>query len=120
MTVAREQLSVKKALWRPVLPETTLLAMICMVDMALTIVLIGMGVAREANPVLSSLVQVGIWAFAIVKTASFVVPLAIIEAIRPLSPKFIERAVQLGLIGYLITYGCGVAHLNRAFIPFLS
>ncbi len=120
MTIGRQHLSVEKALRRPVLPETALFAMICVVDMALTIVLILMGVAKEANPLLASLVSIGLWAFTAVKTASFLVPLAIIEYIRPISPTFIERALQIGLVGYLVAYGIGVVTVNRAFIPFLG
>ncbi len=120
MAFGRHQLTIGKALWRPVLPETALLAMICVIDMAVTIMLIGMGLAREANPVLASSVSVGMWAFAAVKTASFIVPLAIIEVIRPMAPRFIERAVQIGLIGYILVYGIGVFSLNRSLLPFLS
>jgi hypothetical protein len=120
MPIGWKQISFKKALWRPVLPETALFAMICVVDMALTIVLIVMGLAKEANPVLASLLEIGFWAFTAFKTVSFILPLAIIEVIRPLQPKFIERALQLGVAGYLIAYGVGVLAVNRAFIPFFT
>jgi hypothetical protein len=120
MVIGNWQISVGNALWKPVLAETALFAMVCVVDMVFTIVLVIMGVAKEANPFLATLMQIGFWAFTAVKTASFLVPLAIIEVIRPLQPRFIERALQVGLAGYLAFYVFGVCSINRAFLPFMS
>jgi hypothetical protein len=81
--------------------------MLCAADMMVTVVLIKLGHAKEANPLLGLLLQNSLPAFAAVKTISFLLPLATLEVYRPLRPRFIERAVQAGLLGYLLLYVFG-------------
>lgn len=85
---------------------------ICLIDLLHTIVLVGTGVAVEANPLLAPIIAHSWLAFALVKAASFMVPLAIIEAIRPLRPHFIRRALRLGAIAYVLVYAISFLNVN--------
>ncbi len=92
---------------RRVLVETWLLALICILDMASTLVLVRMGLAREANPLLAWSLEGSGAAFVLIKTFSFLVPLAIIEGLRERCPKFIPWALRAGAVGYLLVYVVG-------------
>jgi hypothetical protein len=50
--------------------------------------------------------------FAMVKAISFLVPLTILESLRPLSPKFIRLALRTGAIAYLAVYAIAFLQVN--------
>lgn len=97
---------------RAILPETAVVALIGLLDLAHTIFLVGIGVAVEANPLLAPVIAKSWVLFALVKAASFLIPLTIIESIRPLSPKFIRFALRAGAIAYVTVYGLAFLHVN--------
>jgi hypothetical protein len=104
-----------RALNRPVLWETTILALLCIVDTFFTVLLVRLGVAVEANPLLAPFAAAGIGEFVMVKTIFFVPPLAILECLRPFRPRFVQFCLRAGIVGYLLVYAIGeigVHHLH--------
>jgi len=97
--------------------ETWLLLAIGLVDLASTLYLIRMGLAREANPVMAwYLVHFGTWAFCAAKTTMLVCPLVILEWARRIKPYLGLWALRIALVGYLFVY-LGVAwRTNEAYI----
>ena len=67
---------------RFVLPETTLLVTLCTWDMLYTLYCVRAGVAREANPALQKTLAHSNTAFLVVKGATFLVPVVVLEVIR--------------------------------------
>ncbi len=106
-----QPVSLTQAIRRPILYETFALAMLCLLDMAYTVAVVRTGLATESNPLMAPLIAHSNWAFVLVKSLTFVVPLLIIEIIRPLSPKFIRRALHLGAVAYVLTYLIGRLHI---------
>ncbi|MEZ0325476.1 MAG: DUF5658 family protein, partial [Fimbriimonas sp.] len=105
--------------YRFVMPETTVLASICLLDTVLTVGLIGVGAAYEANPVFRAALAYGIGGFVLVKLATFMVPLLILEIIRDLCPRFIQASLRVGIIGYLAVYFFGSLLVNGK-LPFYT
>jgi hypothetical protein len=102
--------SVKKgfdALQQPVTRATVLLAVICFLDTVYTLWAVRVGIAKEANPLMSSLLADGDLPFLVGKGLSFIAPLTLLELMRPKSPRFIPVALNLGAIGYLAVYVVG-------------
>jgi hypothetical protein len=97
---------------KPVLHETTLLAIICIVDLASTVVLLGLGVAKEANPVLQPFVAMGIPAFIGAKLLYSIGPLTLLEIIRTWRPNLVKWALRAGVVGYLSTYVIGTLRIH--------
>lgn len=96
-----------------VLPETILLALICIADMLQTLYVVGNKLAVEANPVLARAMDYSPWAFILLKSVTFLAPLTAVELLRPRSPQFIRLALRLGAVGYLVVYLVGSLHINH-------
>src|SRR4051812_35875559 len=94
----------RRALRRPILAETVAIAIICTIDLAHTIFFVASGRAVEANPLLAPVIAQSWLSFAFVKATSFLIPLLILEALRPLSPRFIKLALRAGAIAYMSVY----------------
>jgi hypothetical protein len=90
-----------------VLSETVWLALICMVDTALTIYLVKQGLAVESNPLLAWTFRYGTGLFVAAKIASFTPALVVIEGLRPRLGDFAKTALRLGIVGYLAFYFLG-------------
>lgn len=100
---------------RPVLGATVFMTLLCFLDTASTLVVVRSGLAQESNPLLSPFLAQSDFQFVLVKGLSFVVPLVLLEILRPRSPKFIEAALKLGVVGYVALYlgGSVLLHLPR-------
>jgi hypothetical protein len=101
-----------RRLHRPVMWETLTIAIICFVDMAWTIAAVKMGVAREGNPVMGTLMERGILWFALGKMLSFLLPLAGLELLRERIPKFVSLSMRVGLVAYILIYTIGSINLS--------
>jgi hypothetical protein len=98
---------IASALRRPVLWETVVLALLCVIDTFSTVVLLKMGLAIEANPLLQPFVRQGLAVFVFAKSALFVSPLAILEGLRALRPQFVQVCLRAGIVGYVLVYVVG-------------
>jgi hypothetical protein len=92
------------------MPETAIFAGFCLLDMISTIIFLRSGMAVEGNPVMAPLLHHhgDYIPFVLGKMASFLVPLAGLEIIRPLAPDLIRRCLQIATVGYLFIYFCGM------------
>jgi hypothetical protein len=104
---------------RFVLPETRALAALGLFDLLATVYLIATHKAHEANPLFATIMTAfGPTGFVVCKALLLAVPLIIAEKARSRSPVFVRRALQVGLIAYvlllLFAYHTGIAAL---FVP---
>src|SRR5438128_1700237 len=88
-------------------PETQVLAAICVFDMLTTIYFVKTGAAVEANPLLAVAFKYGYLSFALAKLVISLVPLALIETLRPSRPQFCTVMLRIGIAGYVICYFLG-------------
>lgn len=98
-----------------VLPETVLLFCICLIDMLQTLYVVRSGLAIEANPILSQVMNYSPWAFVSLKSVTFLAPLGAVELLRPKNPEFIRQALRFGSYGYMLVYVFGTLHINNIF-----
>ena len=101
------------ALRRPVLWETMILALLCIVDTFFTILLIKLGIAVEANPLLAPFAAAGVAPFVLVKTACFAPALAILECLRAIKPQFVQLCLRAGIAGYVLVYTLGEIGIHK-------
>ncbi|HEY0868630.1 MAG TPA: DUF5658 family protein [Fimbriimonas sp.] len=88
------------------------IAAICLIDTAITVVLVTSGVAVEANPLLNWSFRYGAAMFVAAKTFWFLPPLLVIEAMRARNDRFVKFALRFGLVGYLLVYFGGTLALH--------
>jgi hypothetical protein len=100
------------ALRRPVLWETIVLALLCLIDTFSTVVLLKLGIAIEANPILEPFARQGMAIFVLAKSVSFLPPLAILEGLRAVRPDFVKVCLRAGIAGYLLVYLVGSLGLH--------
>lgn len=108
------KVKVRESFLRPVTGATTLLAWVCFFDTFYTLWAVRSGIAQESNPLMRALLNHGDYPFLIIKGLLFLVPLATLELLRPLSPRFINGALRLGAASYLVMYGVGSFIVHRA------
>lgn len=98
---------------RYVLPETTLLMVIGLLDMLSTIYLLATGQMREGNPLFDAILHtfgpVGFIAF---KALLLGGPLALAEWARKHNEPFVRSALRMGVLLYVGFYLINVARLN--------
>jgi hypothetical protein len=103
----------REALSRRVTNATVILVSMCFLDMAHTLFAVRMGIAHEANPLLAPFLEMSDAWFLIVKGASFVVPLTIVELLRAQKPKFTQNILNLGACAYPTFYILGSLLVHR-------
>lgn len=99
---------------RPIRWESAALAALCTADMISTLYWVRTHKAVEANPLMAGSLAHSDVAFLALKLASYLVPIAILETLRPIRPEAVVRALRVCLGGYLALYVLGtfgVAHL---------
>lgn len=95
------------SLRRPVLRESAALACVCTLDMVSTLYLIRAHIAIESNPWMALPLAHSDAAFLVVKGATYLVPITILELLRPIQPELVPRAMRACLFGYLALYLLG-------------
>lgn len=83
--------------------------------MSHTVYVVSSGLAVEGNPLLAPVIKQSWVLFAWVKALSFLIPLGAVEALRPLNPEFVKRAMRYGSIGYIAFYVIGSLQINHVF-----
>ena len=96
---------------RPVLWESLALTAVCTADMVSTLYLVRAHLAVESNALLSGSLSHSDASFLLLKGASYVVPIAILELLRTLRPDVVLRALRACLAGYIALYLLGTLGL---------
>ncbi|MFM9873488.1 MAG: DUF5658 family protein [Fimbriimonadaceae bacterium] len=104
---------IRDALSRRVTNATVILVSLCFLDMAHTLFAVRMGIAREANPLMAPFIEMGDASFLLVKGASFVIPLTVVELLRAKKPKFTQAVLNLGAVAYPTVYILGSLVVHR-------
>ena len=84
--------------------ESVILIGICLADLLATLFLIGNGGAREGNPVMEYYLKAGTGSFVMAKLVLLFLPIFIAEWCRQFKPKFVQRMLQLAIVGYVGMY----------------
>jgi hypothetical protein len=77
---------------------------ICVADTLLTLLLLGLGLAKEANPLMAFLLDFGVSAFCFVKLGTVLALVLLAEWYKRQNPAFVRQALRLGIIVYIGTY----------------
>ena len=94
-------------------PESLILATICLLDLGTTIFWVTYREAMEGNPIMAFyLHHGGTPAFIAAKMVLLTMPLLIAEWARLTNPRFVQRALRVGIAAYLTLYVLGVVHIN--------
>ncbi len=102
-----------------IMRETWVMGVICLLDLILTIGLIHAGLAREANPVMLALLNMGLLWFIAFKCAYTLGPLALLEMVGRRYPQVVQKYMRIGITLYvgfhLVNIGCALLapHLAR-------
>ena len=96
--------------------ETLVLALIGLADLIATVLLVHGGRFTEGNPVLGYYMRAGLLPFAAAKALLTLGPLAVLEILRPRSPRFITAALRVGIGAYVAVYVVGVCQINATAI----
>lgn len=97
---------------RSLLRESVMLATICTADMLTTLYWVRNGMAVESNPLFVGPLAHSDATFLLLKGASYLVPIAILEALRSVQPEAVVRALRACLIGYVALYALGLIGLS--------
>lgn len=92
--------------------ESTVLAFLCIADLAATVWLVASGQAREANPIMGFYFGIGVSAFILAKTLLTLAPIFVLELLRLHRPRTVQRLLRVGILLYVLTYGIGVWWTN--------
>jgi hypothetical protein len=96
----------------PVKNESILLAVICMADLFSTVVLVRLGIASEANPILGWYLAQGVGMFVAAKTFLSIAPIAGLEIVGWRYPRLARLALRAGIVGYIAIYGIGSLQIH--------
>lgn len=92
--------------------ESILLIFISLIDALFTILVISMGKAVEANPLMAECIRFGFGHFFLVKLCTVVPLVALAEWYRKRNPVFIRKALRAGIIGYVSIYFSALLIVN--------
>ena len=77
---------------------------ICIADAVLTVALVSLGFAREANPLMARCLSHGLITFYSIKLGVSLCAVAAAELYAKLNPVFVRKALQTGTVAYLSLY----------------
>lgn len=92
--------------------ESLVLAVICVIDLLVTLWMIQNGSATEGNPILNYYLEISLGAFILAKLLLSIGPITILEALRARHPRSIRLLLRLCIVLYLLIYSAGSLHLN--------
>ena len=97
---------------RPLLRESVVLATVCTADMLSTLYWVRNGMAVESNPLFVTPLAHSDVTFLVLKGASYLVPITVLEALRSVQPGAVVRALRACLVGYVALYALGLIGLG--------
>jgi hypothetical protein len=99
-----------------VLPETTAIVVLGLVDMALTCYLISTGQAHEGNPLMAGVLsRWGPAGLIAAKAGLLAAPVALLECARSQRPALVRGLLRLALAVYAALWGYGVLQLSLSY-----
>lgn len=99
---------------RFVLAETILLVTLCTWDMLYTLICVRLGFAHEENPMLKGTIAHSDIAFLVVKGATFLVPVFVLELIRCIRPRLVTNVMRFVFVAYALIYTLGSLIASKA------
>lgn len=106
-------MSARQLLRAPVYWESVVLCLLCLVDALVTVLVIGKGWAKEANPLMAFFIEQGVFVFLVAKVASFLPGVVACEYLKSRNPSFALLAIRAGTLGYLAVYVIGDLRINN-------
>ena len=95
-----------------IMRETWVMGIICLLDLVLTIGLIHVGLAKEANPLMLTILNAGLLWFVAFKCAYTLGPLAALELVGRRYPDMVRKYLRLGITVYVgfhvVNIGCAL------------
>lgn len=92
--------------------ESWILMGICLADLATTLTLIGGRRFSEGNPLMSYYLELGVWAFVLVKLLLIVMPLVLAEYSKQFRPVFVRSMLRFAIAAYIVSYVTLFAGVN--------
>ena len=92
--------------------ESWILMGICLADLATTLTLVGGRRFSEGNPLMSYYLDLGVWAFVLVKLLLIVMPLILAEYSRQFRPEFVKSMMRFAIVMYVAAYVTLFAGVN--------
>ena len=92
---------------RPVLRESVALAALCTADMLSTLYVVRSHLAVESNPIFVGPLAHSDFAFLAAKAVTYLVPIAVLELLRPVRPELVPNALRACVVGYVALYVLG-------------
>ncbi|MGQ9790896.1 MAG: DUF5658 family protein [Armatimonadota bacterium] len=92
--------------------ESWIIAVICIADLASTLIFVHHHGAMEGNPLMDFYLQKGVLPFILAKSTMFLLPIAIIEWARRHNPDFVQRMARFAIAAYIGLYVVVVAKEN--------
>lgn len=92
--------------------ESIWLTAVCLVDAVLTIILVALGIAQEANPLMNYWMQRSLALFFIVKMATVLLAIIAAEYYKRYNPVFVKRVLTLAVFAYIGIYVIGITMVN--------
>lgn len=89
-----------------------MLIAICLADTLSTMILVALGLAVEANPIMAHCLSYGFGAFCFVKMSTAFVAVLSAELYRRHNPSFVRFAMRTCIVAYLALYVAGVITVN--------
>lgn len=84
--------------------ESVYLIAVCLADTVVTIMLVSLGIAEEANPLMERFLRAGYWSFTLVKLATLLPAVVACEIYRRQNPEFVRKALRAGTAAYAGLY----------------
>lgn len=84
--------------------ESQIIAVICLVDLAVTLALLTNTDVREGNPLMGFYLQWGVSAFVIAKLCLLFLPIFVAEWCAQFRPAFTKRMLRFAIVAYVGTY----------------
>ncbi|HOM81609.1 MAG: hypothetical protein GX785_10875 [Armatimonadetes bacterium] len=92
--------------------ETLVVGAICLVDLVVTAVLLHLGLAEEANPIMGYFASYGIAAFCVAKLLFVIPPLLVAEWYRRWNDRLVRTMLRVVAFTYLVVWAGATLTLN--------
>lgn len=92
--------------------ETLVVGAICLADLVVTAVLVHLGLAEEANPIMAYFIGYGIAAFCVAKLLFVIPPLLVAEWYRSYNDRLVRNTLRVVGVTYVVVWAGATTALN--------